>query len=421
MTTLSRKFNRVNVLATAIVLVIISVLYYLTLQHYLHKEADEDLLERQAEILEYVDRNQALPPVTRRHHLSTTYRPVPPTQPYQRFVTKDYPGTSDYRRLVFTLQLNGQQVEVTIQKSLEDFIELFGYTMIVTLITLAMLLVIITTLNSFILRALLKPFFAALETMKSFRLGARQPVHFPATDVEEFAQLNSTMEYAIANASKDYQILREFTENAAHELQTPLSVVRSKLEVIIQDDHVSEKQLRAADAAFTALTRLSGLNRSLLLLAKIENGYFVGLQPLDLEPQIAEKLADLEDIIGAKHIAVAFVVEGRPVLNLNPQLCDVLLNNLLGNAIEHNREGGSLRIDAGPGMLSISNSGRVNQELDRSMMFRRFARQGNAQARTGLGLAIIFEVCRVSGIALGYEFRDGEHVFVLRWQQPGNQ
>lgn len=417
MTRLSRKFNQINILILSVVLLIASVVYYFTLRYYQDSEADEDLVDKKQEILAYIGKENALPFAKEGGRLSTTFRLIPETSPYDRFLTKDYPGTWDYRCLVFTVEVKGLQYEVTIRKSLEDFIELFAFTMVVMFIMLSILLIVITTANSILFKALLRPFFAALDTIKSFRVNARQPVVFPATDINEFRQLNAALEYAISKATKDYRQQREFIENAAHELQTPLSVIRSKLELIIQEKEVSEKQFNAASAAFNALTRLAGLNKSLLLLTKIENGYFNITGPLDVGLLIQERLADFSDLVSMRQITVTVQQRGALIVPLNLQLGEILLNNLVSNAIEHNIIGGLLNVVIDVQSLKISNTGNAADMPDRAIMFQRFARQRSATAKTGLGLAIIQEICKVSGITIDYDYSNGQHQFSLSWQQ----
>lgn len=416
MTTLSRKFNYVNISATTIILLVVSMLYWVTLRNALNQEADRDLTNKKQEIIQHVVRIGRLPHPVISGQLTTSFKLVSAAQPDDRFVTIDHAGPRDYRRLFFTVPVNGEIYEVTVQKPLEDFIELFGIAMVATVVMLVLLLVLLTFANSLILQALSRPLFTALDTVKRFRLGTKEDIIFPQTDIREFVQLNDTLSYAITTANRDYQLLQEYTENAAHELQTPLAIIRSKLDVIIQDKGVSEQQLMAASAAYNSLQRLSSLNRSLLILAQIDNQYFNAPETIDVSSLVAEKVSDFEDILQSKNIQLSCSNEGTCLLVINAQLGEILLNNLFSNAIEHNRDGGRLDIFAGTNQLSVRNSSVTAQVLDSTTMYRRFARQSEGQTRTGLGLAIIYEICKTSGITLDYEFRDHQHAFILTWQ-----
>jgi Signal transduction histidine kinase len=94
--------------------------------------------------------------------------------------------------------------------------------------------------------------------MRHLKLGNTRDLHFPATTTEEFAFMNESLGMAARKAEQDYLLLKEFTENASHELQTPLSIIRSKLEILIQDEDLSHRQSEIVSSAFAAIKNYPG-------------------------------------------------------------------------------------------------------------------------------------------------------------------
>ncbi|HYQ57264.1 MAG TPA: HAMP domain-containing sensor histidine kinase, partial [Draconibacterium sp.] len=210
----------------------------------------------------------------------------------------------------------------------------------------------------------------------------------------------------------------EYTENASHELQTPIAVIISKMELLLQSDCMQEKELKTISDAYEASTRLSRLTNTLLLLSKIGNRQFLEVKKIDLTQTIDTQLSFLEDVITGKKISVespdkAYFVE------MNPYLADILISNLLKNAIRHNHKSGSISITASEKQLTIANSGdKIEGNADD--IFKRFYKSSSSDSSVGLGLAIVQKICEVSGFKAVYSYKENLHNFSIIFQPDTN-
>lgn len=221
--------------------------------------------------------------------------------------------------------------------------------------------------------------------------------------------MNKYLNEVIFNAEKEYLILKEFSENAAHEFQTPVSIIQSKLDLIIQGDNLNNEQIEAINAAYASVKRISNLYKTLLLLSRIENRRFNQPEAIKLKEKLEEKLKQFEQILTERNIQVEQEYK-NPVIVIDSQLLDILLNNVLGNAIRHNIQDGKIKITASGHQLMISNTS-ADPAMMPQQMFRRFHKIQSRQGNTGLGLAIIKQICDQSDIQVRYWFRESWHTF----------
>jgi signal transduction histidine kinase len=411
------RYNRINLLATVVVFLLSGISFYFLLRYILVDQVDEDLKIEQYEIQTYAGKYHHLPEIitVRDQHIS--YAAVNKDGGKKIFSTVHlYDGTEKekdiFRQLVFYIAVSGKWYRVTISKSLEGTDNMIQSIVSITLITILLILVISFLVNRFMLRKLWQPFYDTLDAMRLFEVGKKEQLAFPATTIDEFIVMNDTLRQATLKADQDYQYLKEFTENASHELQTPLAIIQSKLDVLIQDEHLSEPQSRAVQSAYEAIQRLSRLNQGLLLLTKIENGQYAGTVTINISQKITEKIVQFEEMIASKNITITTALEKPVSIKMNPVLADILLNNLFSNAIKYNLQGGMIDIIAEEGVIAISNSGDKTG-LDASRLFRRFGKTGQAKDGIGLGLAIVRHAAEVSGFGVRYVYKDQQHHFLL--------
>jgi signal transduction histidine kinase len=319
----------------------------------------------------------------------------------------------NFRKVTFPLQFNNSWYRVTVAKPLEGMRHLSHTLLTISVFTILITILIAIGINRFLLKRLWKPFYQSLDVMRNFKLGKTGTPIFPKTTINEFAFMNESLLMATEKAEQDYLLLREFTENASHEIQTPLSIIRSKLEMIIQEEDLSQKQSELARSAFTSVKKLTRLNQSLLLLAKIENHQFDAAQVINLKTKMEEKLEQFAELWESQQIKAAWELEEVTVF-INPELLDILLNNLLSNASNHNIPFGHIFIRLEPKHLVISNTGSAGA-LDQKRLFSRFYKQSLNSNHNGLGLSIVKQISRVSLININYLFANGLHSFVLNW------
>jgi len=220
------------------------------------------------------------------------------------------------------------------------------------------------------------------------------------------------LEEMIQKMQTDFINLKEFTENASHEIQTPLAIIKSKLELILNDAELSGTQHKRLHDAFETVNRLSKLNDSLLLLSKIENRQFVEKSDINLSQLIQSRLEYLEELIALKHIELSVQLDIPVTIFINPMLADILINNLLSNALKHNFDQGKIFISSRINEIVFSNTGKP-MTFDATKLFKRFVKFNASEESTGLGLAIADEICRSSHLKLNYTYLNDLHSFTL--------
>jgi signal transduction histidine kinase len=414
------KYNRINLVSTVVIFLLASVAFALLLHYVLINQVDEDLKIEQNEITSYVNKYNKLPEVIKVRDQQIFYKPVEQSgvndkrQFHNLKVYNDHHKEQELvRELNFNINAGGQWYIVTVRKSLEGTDDLVQSIIVITAITILLILMATFLINRIVLRRLWQPFYDTLQTVGSFKLG-KNKLQLQVTNIDEFALMNKTLQQAITKAEEDYVLLKQFTENASHELQTPLAVIRSKLDLLIQDEYLTAGQSDAVQSAYDALQKLSRMNQSLLLLTKIENRQFSETEVIDMKALTETKLNQFKELWQNKNITVKHLLQ-RSSITFNPTLADILLNNLCSNATKHNIAGGSIDIELNAGSLTFRNTG-PSVALCKNRVFTRFYKSGYAQDSYGLGLSIIKQICEVSSCNIAYSFEGSNtHVFSVNW------
>ena len=414
------KYNRINVLSTIIIFLLGSIAFTFLLRYVIISQIDEDLNIEKNEIVTYVRNFHHLPAIIEVHDQYTTYKAVAtPKQTNIRIHTrKNYDAEEKEKELVRTIEFyvnaDGGWYLVSVSKSLEGTDNLIRTIIFITLTLILLILVATFIINRIVLRRLWQPFYNTLQTVQQFKLSNTQKLHFTNSNIEEFKLLNTTLNNAIGKAQQDYRALKEFTENASHELQTPLAVIHSKLDILIQNEQLSEQESGAIQGAYQAVQNLSRLNQSLLLLAKIENKQFEESVAIQLDKVLEDKIAQFDELWQSKNISFKTALS-TATIHINPILLDILLNNLLGNATQHNVTNGFIELNLKQHNLQISNTGQPCS-LDENQIYNRFYKGNHTTGKHGLGLSIIKQICEVSGFICNYHFKSpATHSFTVQW------
>lgn len=283
-----------------------------------------------------------------------------------------------------------------------------------TILLYAALIVSILLLNNFFLRKVWKPFYKLIDQLKGYRLEKNEPIQYKKTNIEEFALLNESVEKLLRKTQQSYTDQKQFIENASHELQTPLAIAINKLELLFEDDTLSDTQAEQLQHALENLERLTRLNRSLLLISKIENDQFSTRENVDLQSVVAKIISDYSDMAEHQNIKIIFDSHRKILENINPDLTYILFSNLIKNAISHGKQGSDVSIKLTQSNFVIRNFSDISSLEDKSI-FERFQKMGNNVASTGLGLSIAKSIAEKFGFALNYNFQEGQHVFILNF------
>lgn len=273
------------------------------------------------------------------------------------------------------------------------------------------LLVIVGVTNLMISRRILSPFHKTLKAIEHFSLKKDRALKLPGTQTKEFQQLNYFLQKMTGKARADYRALKEFTENASHELQTPLAIIRGKLELLLESP-INEEQGNQILSALNSIEKLSKINHSLTLLNKLENQEFSSVEPVNVSKHVHSILDELSELIEMKSIALKTDIAENVRIVLHPSLVDILIMNLFSNAIRHNVQHGVIYISLTSRRLLVENTGHVPQiSLDQA--FERFKRTSENNDSVGLGLAIVKQICDVSGLKISYQYENNRHVVTV--------
>ncbi|MDR2882978.1 MAG: HAMP domain-containing histidine kinase [Alistipes sp.] len=292
----------------------------------------------------------------------------------------------------------------------------------------ALMLATVVWVNVWIVRRSFRPLYTLLDWLGRVRPGAEVPPLEMRGDVTEFRLLGEAVVDSVRRSGEMFDEQRLFTGNAAHELQTPIAVCRGRLEMLAGDPSLTELQLEQIGSVMGTLDRLAALNRTLLLLARIDNRGFSGGVPVDATPILSRLAEDYSEVYGHRAITVEVNARAtfRPVMD--ETLAGMLWGNLLKNAFVHSPDGGRVDVTISARGVAISNTA-TEGPLDPVVIFRRFYR-GNAhgglagadqaggslgrETGTGLGLALVDSICRLYGLNIDYDYTDGRHTFTIK-------
>lgn len=296
----------------------------------------------------------------------------------------------------------------TIEK--QDLMETIFYLLVGLF---ALLLVAILVINIWVFQQSMKPFYVLLKWLDRFHLGKKnEPLDNP-TQITEFRKLNEAVNRFAKHSEEMFEQQKLFIGNASHEIQTPLAVCQNRLEMLLEDETLGEQQIGEILKTYQTLEYVSKLNKSLLLLSKIDNSQFVEVENVSLNDVLRRYVDDYREVYAYRNIQVEIEERGRFAVRMNETLAVVLVTNLLKNAFVHNIDNGKVRIILDDSVITFSNTG-IDRGLDEKRIFERFY-QGTKkkEGSTGLGLAIVDAVCRQSGLKIRYQFADNWHRFVL--------
>ena|SRR5690554_3902432 len=285
-----------------------------------------------------------------------------------------------------------------------DITETVVQTMVAIFI---LLLIFIAVTGRIVSKKILSPFHGSLEKIKFFTFKENEPLVFAPSKTEEFVKLNDFLHKMSVQLLKDYRVMKEFSENISHEIQTPVSVVRGKLELLL-DSPIDEKQASLIESAHHANEKVARIVGSLAVLARLENHEFTFSEEIDFSSKVNQSIKDFEELIAIKSISMEKNIQPGVLINIHPNMAEMLLQNLLSNAIKHNVKDGMIFIRLGPNMLEVVNSGQEPQE-DVDNFFQRFKKGNGNHDSIGLGLSIVKQICIVNGFEIDYSYRQPHH------------
>ena len=267
----------------------------------------------------------------------------------------------------------------------------------------------IVLVNNFVLKKTWQPFYQILNYLKEFRLDKESVIEPPKTKIKEFANLNKTVQNLLKENVDVFSSQKQLIENASHEIQTPLAISINKLELLAATENLSNNHIQKIGEVIETLQRLADLNKSLSLLSKIENKQFPLEESVDFDVIFNRILSDFSDYTEFRKIEINYFVKETWVRKMNKNLAEILVMNLVKNAIFHNRLIGKVKIELSSTEFTIENTSD-EPALQADKIFKRFNKNQNKKGSTGLGLAIVKAIADVSGLRVSYSYTNsGNH------------
>jgi signal transduction histidine kinase len=403
---------------SVLILFISAPVFYYAIKGLYIKEADDTLILHKNEFLKNSLPNLQYTDIANWNRFNRNVKIVS-----GKYLTKDslfynsYYDTLDaetepYRELNVPIGIQGKPYIYTAKINLvetEDLIKNIAFLFFAIISVLLIGLFIITKKLS---SHLWKPFYETLRQIESFEIDKSKSPHFNKTGVEEFNRLNASFERLIEKNILIYKSQREFIENAAHELQTPLAVFQAKIDTLIQRPDVSKDQFEILASLNESVSRLNRLNKNLLLLSKIENDSYSGKQTLEVNSYIEKNLEFFTEQADSKKLIIKTDFNEQLEIKSNPVLAEVLISNLFLNAIKHNIQEGVINVRTSNKSMVFANSGQ-SYPLDHRKQFNRFSKINPSEHGTGLGLSIIKKIADLNGWKVDYNFEDNLHSFTI--------
>ena len=312
-------------------------------------------------------------------------------------------------------KINGKHYLIRASTYIMDTIEIVG-ALIQSIFWIILLLLFFGVLaGRQISKTTIRPLTKILQSIQSFTLKQNKPIQLPRTQIKEFAELNLFLEKTTSKALDDYRSLKEFTENASHELQTPLSIIRGKLELLMEST-ITEEQSHLILTAYNSVEKLSKINQSLILLANIENIEYDDKQNIDFSYLTNNALNAYAEMIEMKSIHFQKEIQEKVLIWINPMLADILLSNLIINAIRHNLVGGEILVKLTRKNLVIENTGNP-PNVPTNELFHRFKKSNQNAESIGLGLAIVKRICDLYKFQIDYKYSKQYHIIEVVFRQ----
>lgn len=418
---LLNKSIRSYLIYAAIVLIVAIPIFYFVIQAIVKEDVDESLIAHKELILNKIEEVMDDNPF----HFLSAFEPnlsIAPSSSlahYDKFYSISiYDSISreniPYRVFESNVLIRNKPYLIKLKSSLIDSKELIQS---IFWIMTALLLVIVLGLiiiNKAIAKKIWAPFYSTLNKLHQLKIEDKEQLVFGKTSTDEFTELNSTITSLVKRNQQAYQSQKEFTENASHEMQTPLAIFQHKLELLMQTNPISAEQADLISELADANQRMNKLNKNLLLITKIENNQFQEKEKLSIKELLTKMLEQFRFRTEEKNITVKLQSEADIKIEANKSLFEILFSNLLTNAIRHNYVNGKIDILINKNFISIANTGKP-ESLDRSKLFQRFQKQTDDNSSTGLGLEISKKIAALYQFEMEYQFVNGLHQFNINF------
>lgn len=415
---LLNKTLRVHLMYSAAILLVTAPLFYLFTTHWYRVEAREALEQRLTTFRQSTLPGFRIADTAQFNHWNPDTRILSSSQtsigPHYQDIQLPNGLNSEmepYFELKAHVSIENRTFLFTTRVNLLDSLDTIRNIALLYVLILLLMLAGLLLITRWETVKIWRPYYRTLAALEAFEIDKSGMPDLPESDIEEFHRLRQSVERLISRNLTIFQSQREFVENAAHELQTPLAILQLRLDNLIQDSRLNENQSNALSDFADSIQRLTHLNKNLLLLSRLEHDRYIDNRSVDLADALRRQIEFSEEQAVDMGVTISTGTIEDTSITANPVLVDVLLGNLASNSLRHNRQGGRIHFSLEQGRVTVSNSG--DQSLDQDKLFNRFSRLAEGGKGTGLGLSIAKKVADRYGWKLGYAFREGEHEFIL--------
>lgn len=316
-----------------------------------------------------------------------------------------------FKELSVYKTINGKNYQITIREMVLESKDFLFAIVLSNVAIFGLAFVFLFYFNTKRNLQLWHPFFKNLEQMKRFSLTTKAQLELVDSDVLEFSELKNEILTLTNKVRTDYETLKQFTEDVSHEMQTPLAIIQAKIDNIINASEINDKQFEEITSIQKDIQRLKQLNKRITTLTKIDNNQFINIETVDISQLINEKVESFKEL----QLAELFYKSSEILkVSMDPYLADILVNNLISNAVKYSKKGELITIITTQTSLVVSNLGEKPLEHPEKL-FHRFYRESNGVKSTGLGLAIVKKICDFYQFEVTYEFEGKQHIFSIHF------
>ena len=410
-TKLLKKTSKSFLLTGLILALLSSIALYLYTKHLLENEIEEELYSTVARVSKALQTDgiiYSLPPVTEIKKVESLHKEI----------LKDtliYDPSQDemevFKELSIYKTINHQNYKITVRDLVVESEDILIAIVLSNIAIFTLAFLFLFYFNTSRNLQLWSPFFENLEQMKQFSLTSKVPIKLVDSNILEFSELKTEIETLTNKVKSDYENLKQFTEDVSHEMQTPLPIIQAKIDNLINEHTIKDKQFEQITSLQKDIQRLKQLNKRVTILTKIDKNQFVNIELVNFTNIIEEKIENFKelDIQNIVHFS-----NKKLIVSMDMLLADMLINNLLSNAIKHSAKADKISIITNETSLIISNIGN-HALLHPEKLFQRFYRENKQDKSTGLGLAIVKKICDLYDFEISYEFKLQQHIFSVKF------
>ena len=412
---LLNKISYYYIINTAVLFVFGLIAIYLSVNWIIDKKARGQLKDTSKEVALKIQQGiiNEYPPLVEIKELNEVI-PVKPVFSDTTIYLASEKENEVYRQYKVCKKIGDKYYRIIVRTSLIEKNDLFSAILTILGIILITLLAILFIINRLTARKIFKPFYLNLNKLKMFSLHNNKSLGLDKTDIKEFNELNNALDELSEKAIKEYQSIKEFSEDLSHELQTPVAVIKAKAELLQQEEFEDEETTNNLQSIINNAIKLDKLNKSLVLMSKLESKDFFPSQKILLKARAEKIIENFIDIAQSKNLKLIINLESNSEIYFNDNLFDIMISNLISNAIKHNLNSGEIIIELNNSILSIKNTGKEPKQ-EPLYYFKRFSYDEKSPNSLGLGLAIIKKICDLHGISIQYLFKNQYHIFIINF------